>query len=378
MLLSISYKSPEVGIMRHCTLAVLLLLSSSGAHAQSARTVEALDGLDPVLLIQGKETQGKPSLAVIHGRFSYLFSSAETKAAFEKDPAKYEIQLGGMCARMGKTAGGNPADFLVHDGKIYIFGSDDCHRKFQAAPQKFIAPPVKPLPTSRTAATRGRQLVDQVVKSFGTAQRIDALTSYVETIGQTQKRQEVDVPVVLKTSWLFPDYTKQERTMTLQGKTMGSTTILAPEGMWFVTQSGQAYPSPSAARASLEQDFGRHPIALLRARRDPNVKLAAIGPATIDGKTVEQVRIVRGGVDVIMNVDWAGRLHSVSFQDRNIDGEYGTYALLYSDFKDVKGLTLPFTVRGQFNGQPDPSQTWTVESITLDAPLDKSAFAPKK
>ncbi len=369
--------------MKHVTLAVLVLLASLGVHRSQAQsstmpskepTVEALDGLDPVLLVQGKETQGKAALAVTHGRYSYLFSSAETKATFEKDPATYEIQLGGICARMGKTAGGNPSDFMVHDGKIYIFGSDDCHRKFQAAPQKYLRPAAPPFPSSRAAASKGRQLLDQAAKATGPAQRIDRLTSYVETIGQTQKRMDADVPVVTKTLWLYPDRVRQERRMTFQGKTMGATTIMAPEGLWFVTQSGQAYPTPSPARQSLEQDFGRHPMSLLRARRDASVKVAALGGTTIAGKKVEQVRLVRGPLNVVMNVDWAGRLHSLTFQDRNTDGEYGTYTLLYSDFREVKGLSLPFTVKGLFNDQPDASQTWTVESIDLDQPLDRSLF----
>jgi YHS domain-containing protein len=372
--------------MRYFTLAAFVLVGSVGVarpHAQSATTtakeptVEALDGLDPVLLIQGKEVPGTSGFAVVRGRFSYLFSSADTKATFEREPAKYEIQLGGMCARMGKTAGGNPSDFFVYEGKIYVFGSDDCHRKFQAAPQKYLAPAAQPFPTSKSATTRGRQLIDQVVKSIGPAERIDGLSSYVEAINQTQKRMDTDVPVVIKTSWLFPDHVRQERSMTFQGKTMGGTTIVAPEGMWYVTQSGQAYPTPSAARPSAEQDFGRHPIALLRMRQDPTAKIAALGALTIDGKQVEQVRIARGPVDVIMNVDWAGHLHSLTFTDRNNDGEYGTYTLRYADFKEVHGLTLPFAVRGAFNGQPDPSQTWTVESIAVDVPLEKSLFAPK-
>lgn len=371
--------------MKHVTLAVVILFVSFGGiqpQAQNATpapkssAVEALDGLDPVLLIQGKEVQGKASFAVVQGRFNYLFSSADTKATFERDPAKYEIQNGGMCARMGKTAGGNPSDFMVHEGKIYVFGSDECHRKFQAAPQKYLAPAAVAFPTARSALTRGRELLDRVAKSFGSAQQMEGLTSYVETIAQTQKRMNADVPVVTKTSWLFPGFVRQERTMTFQGKTMGGTAIVSPEGLWFVTQSGQVYPNPPAARPSVEQDFGRHPIALLRAAHDPTLKVAAVGSTTIDGKKVEQVRIVRGAVDVVMNVDWAGHLHSLTFKDRGPDGDYGTYALLYSDFRDVKGLKLPFAVQGSFNGEPDSLQTWTVESIALNAPLEKSLFAP--
>ena len=52
--------------------------------ARRPRPQDALDGLDPVLLVQGKEVAGKPDLTVVRGRFEYSFSSAETRAAFER------------------------------------------------------------------------------------------------------------------------------------------------------------------------------------------------------------------------------------------------------------------------------------------------------
>ena len=129
--------------------ALMVLLSAAapaGREGAQREALDALDGLDPVLLVGGKEVPGKSAFSVTRGNFVYLFATAETKATFERDPARYEIQLGGMCAKMGRTAGGNPADFIVHEGKIYIFGSDDCHKKFQANPAKYLITPPAPLP----------------------------------------------------------------------------------------------------------------------------------------------------------------------------------------------------------------------------------------
>jgi YHS domain-containing protein len=106
-------------------LAVMLLAAlafGSPSPAQTAGPREALDGIDPVLLIQGREVAGKPEFKVVRGRFEYLFATAETKAIFETQPEKYEIQLGGMCARMGAAATGNPADYLGQ--RIYASNGD--------------------------------------------------------------------------------------------------------------------------------------------------------------------------------------------------------------------------------------------------------------
>ena len=366
--------------MQSFILTALVVLLSAGGPAgrdglQKAAD-DALDGLDPVLLVGGKEVPGKSALSVTRGDFVYLFSTADTKATFERDPAKYEIQLGGLCARMGKTTGGNPSDFLVHEGKIYIFGSDECHKKFQAEPAKYLPAPPAPLPAAPAAATRGRQLVDRAVAALGGAARLDALTTYVESYTQVQQRPQGEVTVATKTMWSFPDRARQERSMALQGKTMSSATVLSPEGMWYLG-GGQAYPMRAAGRPSLEQDFGRHPLALLRARRTPGFKAVALGSGTVDDLSVENVRIISGSTDVTLAIGASGRIHSETFRDRNSEGEYGTFSIVYSDFRPVEGLQLPFTARGTFNGQPLPSLSVTLDAITLNTPLDASLFAPK-
>jgi YHS domain-containing protein len=237
-------------------IALVVLLSAGGPAARgdvqtkAIAAVDALDGLDPVLLVGGKEVPGKSAFSVTRDEFIYLFSTAGTKATFEHDPARYEIQRGGMCAKMGKTAGGNPADYIVHDGKIYIFGSDDCHKKFRAEPAKYLATPPAPLPASPSAATGGRQLIERAVAAIGGAARLDALTSYVESVSQIQKRPDGDATITTRTMWSFPHRVRQERTMALQDKTMSSATILAPQGMWFVGGQGQAYPMRPAGRPS--------------------------------------------------------------------------------------------------------------------------------
>ena len=227
---------------RHVFVAVMGLAAiAMTAYAQQPSVVEALDGTDPVLLVQGKEVLGKPDLQVVRGRFSYLFSTPETKATFEADPTKYEIQLNGTCARMGGGVGGNPSDFAVVDGRIYIFGSDDCHKKFVATPAKFIPREPPPMPSSSKDVEQGRALVERAVKAIGGAAALDAVTAYAESSTQVQKRPTGDVPITTKTTWLFPGGIRSERTMTVQGAPTTSTTLLIPAGGWFLDGRGRSY-----------------------------------------------------------------------------------------------------------------------------------------
>jgi YHS domain-containing protein len=167
--------------MRFVTTAIPVVLLASVLSAQmpgAGGPVDALDGLDPVLLIQGKEVPGKSALSAVHGGFTYLFSTADNTAAFERSPDKYAIQLGGLCARMGRSTGGNPSDFLVHEGKIYIFGSSECHKRFAAAPASYLPPAPRPLAKGADAIGRGRKLLDEAARAVGPT--LDAVPTLVD------------------------------------------------------------------------------------------------------------------------------------------------------------------------------------------------------
>src|SRR4026209_2020398 len=124
----------------YSVLVIIILLgcftASASAQGSGTETVIPLEGLDPVMLSQGKEAQGDMKYKVTRGPFQYIFASAENKAAFEKEPSRYEIQLNGHCSRMGAPTNGNPDLYTVHNGRIYICGSEECQTLFKAAPEK--------------------------------------------------------------------------------------------------------------------------------------------------------------------------------------------------------------------------------------------------
>lgn len=356
--------------------ALVCLLLAASTHAQAPPVVDALDGVDPVVLIQqGKEVFGKGEYSVVRGRFRYLFSSSDSKAAFERDPAKYEIQFGGLCARMGRTASGNPADFLVHDGKIYIFGSDTCHKNFAAAPARYLPPPSTPISTAPTDMKAGRALFDRAVSSLGGRARLDALQSYMQTATQVQTGPMGEAQITQKLMWRSSGELRQERTVKTPDRSMTTATLLTSGGAWFISSKGQAFPMIDAARNSLQVDSQRNLIALVRAGFDSGAALAATGPATIQGLPVEQVRITNGALDVTVGIDPAsGEPRTLAFVERNDDGHFGQYVVRLSDFRTVEGLRLPFKVQAQFDGEPEVYRSWTVESIKLNGLLDDSLF----
>ncbi len=94
----------------------------------------ALEGDERVMLkghdvvayfTQGKHALGSAQNKSVHEGVTFRFASAEHKALFDKDPAKYLPQYGGYCANgivYGIPWGGDADSWRIDDGKLYIFG----------------------------------------------------------------------------------------------------------------------------------------------------------------------------------------------------------------------------------------------------------------
>ena len=167
-----------------CALLLLSGVLAGQTYAQQQPPLDALEGLDPVMLAQGKEAQGEMNITVTRGQFRYMFANAANKAAFEQDPTRYEVQLNGACARMGAPVRGNPDLYAVHKGHIYIFGSENCKTLFVAAPEKYLDPGESSSVTAAAtpeALKQGQALIDKAVAAMGGAAKIDGLTSLSRT-----------------------------------------------------------------------------------------------------------------------------------------------------------------------------------------------------
>lgn len=357
-------------------LVTALLLSLAAAQSSAPPPVEALDGMDPVLLVGGKEVMGKPEFKVVRGRFEYWFAAPESKAEFEKEPERYEIQLGGICARMGGAVQGNVSDFAVVDGHIYIFGSDECHKLFVANPTKYMKPPAVAMPASSDIISRGRELLERAVSAMGGAATLDGLTTMAETGTHTEPRRTGNVTIVTRTLRRFPDAIRTERDLPTPRGQITLTTLLLPAG-GFALGPNRVVPMIPAAVDYLRADLGRHPFALLRQRRASGAVVAALGRATVEGVEVDQVRMRTGGIDVTLGLNRAsGLIHSASFIDRALEGQYGQVVVVYEDYRDVSGLKLPFKRRALFDGAPEPSRSWNASSITINSAVDPRLFEP--
>lgn len=355
-------------------LVLSLSLAPAPAGGQTPAPAEALDGIDTVLLLKtGKETFGKAAFRSEHGRFVYLFASAETKADFDADPERYAIQMNGACARMG-TGGGNPSNYAVVDGRIYIFASDACHKAFVSAPARFLPKPAVPLPADPAAAAAGKALLDRAAQAHGGA-KLDALDSYTESYVVATANQMPSPPRVT-TTWRYPDAVRSERSFEMNGRTMTIVTLLADGGGWNgPADAPQLGPVNPVSIPGLQQQTRRMVLPLLRMRAAAGTKIAALPPGTVDGVRVDRVRMVRDGLDVTLNIDTAsGRVHSTSAIDRGTEAAFGEVVVLFGNYREVDGLLVPYSERGLFDGRAEATLDRALETAIVNPPVDPARF----
>jgi len=99
------------------------------AHAEKTlinqdHTGLALQGYDPVAYFtDGKPVKGDKQFTASYRGATYRFASAEHKALFEQNPAKYEPQFGGFCgyaASINKVSPISPLFWQVLDGRLVL------------------------------------------------------------------------------------------------------------------------------------------------------------------------------------------------------------------------------------------------------------------
>jgi YHS domain-containing protein len=350
-----------VWVFSSLLIAIVLLGCFTAASAQvSAATPEAvipLEGLDPVMLSQGKEVQGDMKYKVMRGRFEYIFANAENKATFEKDPSRYEIQLDGHCARMGAPTTGNPDLYTVHKERIYIFGSEECQTLFKAAPEKYLEVPAAPKsPPTAEMVKRGQELIAKAVEALGGGSKLDHL--------QTLQRKELRGNQVKNSLTLaFPDSLRVE---TIRPN-FTVVSVITPSESFFVVNNG-ARAMSEGNRASIYKELYHEPIVLLRARSQPDFNAWLNSNGT-------NIDVELAGFTTTLGIEFAtGRVVSQTYRGRGPGGVVGQIVINYSDFRSVEGFSLPFKTTATFDGQPLPALSSTIEAITINSQIDPSTF----
>lgn len=133
-------------LVRSMLFALALMVGSSpSVTAQSTKTVKkepAVAQYCPVAYAaMSKAVKGEMKFASTYKGKTYYMLSEEAKKMFDAEPTKYIPQYGGQCATamaMGKKLESDPEIFSVYKAKTYLFSSKEAKAIFDKAPQVTI------------------------------------------------------------------------------------------------------------------------------------------------------------------------------------------------------------------------------------------------
>ena len=111
-------------------LAVLMAIPAAAAPGDDVKLLNVdkdgviIDGYDPVAFFtDNRPVLGTSAFQSTHGGATYNFASADHKAMFDKEPAKYEPQFGAFCAyavSVGRTAPIDVSTFSIINGRLVV------------------------------------------------------------------------------------------------------------------------------------------------------------------------------------------------------------------------------------------------------------------
>jgi len=340
-----------------------------GLSAVLAQDKAALQGLDPVELVRGRQVAGDTTLEAAFENFTYLFNTRGNRAVFLQQPESYAIQMGGSCARMGPTSGlGDPDRFLIHDAKIYIFASESCRNTFGKHPDRFIEKPDEPLPAPADQP-QAMKILERAAEAMGGPAAIERLSSIqftnrstYEQDGQTREYFVHDVAV-------FPgQYAFYQTWHSGEGR------IVVNGGSGYRLESSKRLQLSKSDREYVIKSFYHRPVMILKARRRQDFRAAMDGHGTIGQQSVTWIKThVAASTTRLAVSDADGRILACEYRGR-YNGMNSNVRKTFSDFRKTGELELPYTstLTGlEESGDPKVS---TLHRISLNGSLDVPLF----
>ncbi|MFQ5349544.1 MAG: M16 family metallopeptidase [Thermoanaerobaculia bacterium] len=215
---------------------------------------------------------------------------------------------------------------------------------------------------------RGAALVERAVEAVGGAERLAAVSSLRRAGTAVATTPQGEMQIELAEVNLYPDRQRQE--MTLPFGTMVS--VVTADGGFMVTPQG-VQDLPGSRLADTRKSMRRQLLPLLKARLYEGFEAVALGADEIAGRAVENVQVsLAGDVITLAIAGDNGEVVAMTYRGSGFGGAPGEVRQVYSDFREVNGLSLPHQVDSTFEG--DPYIAVTARLIEVDGEVDEGAF----
>jgi hypothetical protein len=236
-----------------------------------------------------------------------------------------------------------------------------------------IPPPTPkqaPLPAaSPESEARGREVLEAAIRAMGGVEKLSSVRDLTLLSRILQVTPQGDLELTSKLYLVLPDKFRQD--------------VITPFGELSLASSGgtawQKGPqgiqeAPRPLLESMRRSLARVLVRLLPEAREGKRTVQYLESTTLGDRAVEVVLVTDGNGDAVkLFVDPStGRVLKQAFQGMAPGRGPVEEEHLYSDFRPVQGLTVPFKVVVLQDGEK--SQERTVDSVELNVGLDPALF----
>lgn len=217
--------------------------------------------------------------------------------------------------------------------------------------------------------SEGRALLDQAIASLGgqaAFDQIENIRQAGESTTTTPDNQQISTS--LESVMIFPD-----RARLVQKLPMGEISIVkkGDEMMLFSPQGSMAAPPPIKQQIT---DAIWRDLAYLFAHQS-DLEVQALGQEAVDGQQTDALRITPPGgasaFTLYLDAE-TKRPVAVDYQSQGQGGAPTAAREVFSDFRDVNGVMLPFETTTYANDQISAETTLT--TVVINGEVDESVF----
>lgn len=220
--------------------------------------------------------------------------------------------------------------------------------------------------------SKGKDLLKKAVDAAGGSAAFQAVQAVSRkgklTVNTPQGSMDLDMDVTI----VPPDRMR----VNLNTPMGAMTQILKQDEAWVVSPNGSS-AAPDQMKADLKSSLWRDLTVLLSHADSDQLQIQYVGSEDVAGKKAEVIQITPQGASSYKLYLDAETMMPVKNVFDTI-GQQGPAKMeqMYSDFRDVSGLKLPFHIVVNQNGEK--AQETVVSEITINPKVDDSIFTPGK
>jgi outer membrane lipoprotein-sorting protein len=220
------------------------------------------------------------------------------------------------------------------------------------------------------SAQSADELVEKYIKAKGGREKIKAVKS-VRFTGRMTMGQGMEAPVTME---LVPPAHKVRMDFTLQGMT-GTQAYDGANGWQVMPFLGKTEAEAMAGDdlKEVKQNADLLEGPLFNYKNKGN-KVEYLGKGDLEGSPVQKLKLTEKDGDVtIIYLDADSGLTLKEETSRTIRGQATDLETTYGNYKQIGGLTMPFTMETKAKGAPG-TQVISLDKIELDVEVPASRF----